>query len=164
MPTTSPTPIEAMLRPVTEAVEKQLPFMAIAEQEIETACAHAPDETTAKRLWKSFTLLRPIAGLEQPLLYRVHCREILARLATGCATHPATDAEIMSVVVAVSKQVPLRASAMCLLFRLAERSAPEIAAICSQAMDLAAYESVHGSEADALEEDARRRLNQPWRG
>lgn len=93
--------------------------MEWGEQEIAAAQARHPQH--ADRIWHSFCLLVPNAGLERmsyERVYRAHCREILDRVAAGEDTRPGTAAEVCCVMLNSSLLAPLTSAATGLYMRM----------------------------------------------
>lgn len=135
--------------------------MELAEEEISKAQARHGETGMGGPLWRSFLLLQPQHSntrMRSETLYRSHCHELLERVVKGADTRPATDAEIIAFLAECSLAVPLTSSAACLYFRLADRSIPELARVTEPAIDLAAYEKVHGNQADQHEDHLRKKL------
>lgn len=134
-----------------------------AEEEIEAAQLRHGERGRGP-LWNSFRLLRMTNDQEWPeLLFRAHCRELLDRVAAGIDTRPATDAEKISVLSAASQVAPLNSGAETLYLRLGSRMLPGIFDGIGDVLDMEAYETVHGNQADEYEALLTRKLAQPWR-
>jgi hypothetical protein len=134
-----------------------------AEEEIEAAQLRHGEHGRGP-LWNSFRLLKMTHDQEWPeLLFRAHCRELLDRVAAGIDTRPATDAEKISVLSAASQVAPLNSGAETLYLRLGSRMLPGIFDEIGDVLDMQAYETVHGSQADEYEALLTRKLAQPWR-
>jgi len=134
-----------------------------AEEEISKAQARHGEQGKGP-IWKSFPLLKAThERLFLEVLYRAHCREILDRVAKGQDTRPGTDAEMLVVLHDSSLAAPLNSTAACLYFRLGARSIPELQQISEFAIDLDAYEGVHGNQADDYERELRKKLSQKFR-
>lgn len=163
-----------------EVIKKYLPDLALfddvferitwAEEEISKAMARHGEQPPpeGKRgtgpIWNAFRLLRSThqrLGAER--LYRAHCHELLDRVAKGEDTRPATDAEIIVILQEAALAAPLNEGAVCLFFRLALRSIPEMARALGSEIDMTAYESIHGRKADEYEVETRYKGAQDWR-
>ncbi|MGW1261249.1 hypothetical protein ACWD7Y_04710 [Streptomyces drozdowiczii] len=161
--------IESIL-PELGYLESLFEAMEWAESEIEKAMArHGETRAEGERgtgpIWNSFALLKASHNdelLREPL-YRAHCHELLERVAKGQDTRPGTDAEMITVLSKTSLIAPMTSAAACLYMRLMDRSVPEFSRSVSPAIDLDAYEKVHGRKADEYESDMRHRLRQDWR-
>jgi hypothetical protein len=134
-----------------------------AEEEIEAA-RQAHDERDRGPLWSSFKLLRSTCeGMEHEHIYRAHCRELLNRVVRGQDTGPGTDAEMICVLRTSGLAAPLTHGACCLYFRLFERATGDLWPNMRKEIDLDAYESIHGTQADEHEEWLRGKLTQEFR-
>lgn len=147
--------LETLVDTLHDEMSSVFARMDIAEQEIEKSQARHR-ETGRGKLWGSFHLLK--APLENEIIYRVHCREILDRVAAGTDTRPATDAEMINALRAASRVSPLSSAAACLYFRITARSFPGLWAKAGDNTDLRSYEAVHGSKADEHEDWLRAKL------
>ncbi|MFI5986815.1 hypothetical protein ACIBEA_38885 [Streptomyces sp. NPDC051555] len=154
---------------IRQSLDTQLaPFAATmgwAEQEIEAA-QHRHQESGQGAIWRAFPLLRPTHNRfhTSERLYRAHAAELLDRLAEGKNPRSATAAEMMAVLMESSLPAPLNSGAAHLYMRLFSQAFPEyFGQHIASPTDLAAYERVHGVEADEYESDLRRKLTQAWR-
>jgi hypothetical protein len=132
--------------------------MEWADDEIDKARARH-GETDRGPLWHSFlTVCQNEPYMADEIIYRAHAREILERVAAGHDVRPGTDAEMIAALRDSSKTAPLSSSAVCLYFRIAARSFPDLWAKAGDHSDLTAYESVHGSAADDHESWLRAKM------
>jgi hypothetical protein len=128
-----------------------------AQDEVEAA-QKRHGETGHGPIWK-----RGFLAVNQPdliwseMLFRAHCREILDRIAAGTDLRPGTNAELISTLHSASLGTPLTAGVDTLYFRIFARTFPGTD-VLSPAIDLAAYERVHGSAADDHEARLRAKL------
>ncbi|UXX93953.1 hypothetical protein N7U49_21325 [Streptomyces sp. AD2-2] len=161
----------AAILPELGFLEDCFASMEWAESEIEKAMARhgEPPRPEGKRgtgpIWNSFILLKATHNeelLREPL-FRAHCHELLERVAKGQDTRPGTDAEMITLLSRTSLVAPMTSAAACLYMRLMDRSVPEFSRSVSHAVDLDAYEKVHGLKADEYEGDMRHKLRQDWR-
>lgn len=130
--------------------------MAWCEEEIESAKARHPE--ASERIWASFKLLHAQSPLmDQEVVYRGHCRELLDRVAAGEDTREATNAEMAGVLSQFSLEHPLNAAASTLYMRVFVRAFPDKSGLAFDARDLKHEERMHGSEADDLERQLRRK-------
>ena len=157
------TRLDPLFRDMVDEIESALDRCVWAEEEIEAAqLRHG--ERDRGLLWKNFRLLRPTHDRPWPeLVYRMHCRELLDRIAAGVDTRPATDAEKLAVLSAASQTAPLNGAAETLYLRLGSRRFPDVFTGAGDVLDIDAYEKVHGSRADEYEALLSRKLAQPWR-
>jgi hypothetical protein len=104
--------------PLTSILDGAFRKMEIAEEEIAKAKRRSPEH--AERLHRAFLLLCPSEALASAAerLYRLHCRELLARVAAGDDTRTATNAELASVLSVLSLAAPLDRSATLLYWRI----------------------------------------------
>ncbi|QXJ25947.1 hypothetical protein AGRA3207_007516 [Actinomadura graeca] len=118
-------------------------------------------------LWRSFRLLPPQHALihQNETLYRVHCQEILHRVAARQDTRPGTDVEILAVLHDVSLRTPIRGHAVGLYFRILQRRFPAWARQIFENLPLEIddYERMYGTRMDEDETLIRARLRQDWR-
>lgn len=107
--------------------------MEIAEEEIAAAKVRFP--LVASQLHDGFRELCPPVVLREAgeRLYRAHCREMLARIAGGTPVGPATTAEILAVLQAMSLAAPLERAATALYWeRFAETFPADAARLRSE--------------------------------
>ena len=79
----------------------------IAEQEIVAARGGKTEPDDDDPLWRAFMLLRATDDLMvTEYVYRAHVREILARVAAGQPTAPATDTELVCAISRASQVAP----------------------------------------------------------
>ncbi|WP_042422344.1 hypothetical protein [Streptacidiphilus anmyonensis] len=156
---------------ICQALEETASLCAVfdwAEEEIEKA-QHRHGETGRGPIWRAgFTLVRPTLDRTYSceMLYRAHAAELLDRLAAGEDTRPGTTAEMIAVLLDSALKAPLAPSAFCLYVRLFIRAFPQTARSLfadTDALDPAAYESVHGARADEHEAELRRTLTRSSR-
>ncbi len=138
--------------------------MEIAEEEISAAKARRP--LLATQLHDGFRELCPPQVLREAgeRLYRAHCRELLDRIATGSPLRPATTAELLAVLQAMSLAAPLERAATVLYWdRFGELFPADAARIRSEVGPLAAdsYDQVRAKE---LEAKLRRQLGRALAG
>jgi hypothetical protein len=136
--------------------------LAWAEEEIAAAQDRHGEEGHGP-IWSAFRLLMPTHDrMSLEAVYRAHCRELLDRVAAGADTRPPTAAEMIPALAAASQVAPLNPGAATLYFRLDAKVFPRL--FDEQGViDVAAYEKVHGREADDYEAWLREKLAQPWR-
>lgn len=131
-----------------------------ADDEIEQACRRHPAQADA--LYHSFKMLRPTHdGMGTERTYRVHCRELLTRVAEGGDTREATAAEVALACHDVSLVTPINSSATVVYMRAFRRAFPTYPAF--ENLELRSYEHVAGSAADELESLTYRKLRRPER-
>jgi len=154
---------EDILQTLQEETASTLKVVSWAEEEIERA-QHRHGECGRGPIWSAgFRLVRPTLDRlhTSELLYRSHAAELLDRLAKGQDTRTATTAEMIAAMMETALRAPLTPSAYCLAMRLFFRAFPEAGASLfadTDALDPAAYESVHGAQADEHEAALRRTL------
>jgi hypothetical protein len=113
--------------------------MEIAEEEIAAAKARQP--LHAAQLYDGFRELRPPVVLREAgeRLYRVYCREMLARIAAGSPLGAATTAELLALLQAMSLVAPLDRAATVLYWdRFAETFPADAARLRSEIGPVAA--------------------------
>ncbi|NQE89763.1 hypothetical protein [Nocardia terpenica] len=132
--------------------------MEWAEDEIERAQRRYPH--AKNKLYHSFLLLRAthdLMGTE--IVYRAHCREILARVVKGEDTRPGTAAEICTMMSEISLRTSLNTAAFGLYAR-----AWKLAGLPGDQFDsLPHYEAIAGSRIDDFEAESRAKLAVPDR-
>jgi hypothetical protein len=157
------TGLDDVFRDIADLIDSTLEQCAWAEEEIEAAQLRHGERDRGP-LWRSFSLLRPTRDRPWPeLVYRIHCRELLDRIAANVDTRPATDAEKLAVLSAASQTAPLNGGAETLYLRLGTRHFPDIFKAAGEVLDIRAYETVHGSRADEYEAQLTKKLTQAWR-
>jgi hypothetical protein len=117
-------------------------------------------------LWSSFHLMVPTHDrMETEIVFRVHCRELLERVAAGHDTRPPTNVEMLLAVAEVSLVTPMTGAATGLYFRLFARVFPaESARMFADAPHTPAdYEHMYGETMDDHEALLLHKLRQPWR-
>ena len=132
--------------------------MEIAEDEISAAKARFP--LLAKQLDDGFRELCPPAVLRDAgeRLYRAYCSELLGRIAGGSPLGPATTAELLAVLRAMSLAAPFERAATVLYWdRFAELLPGDAARIRSVTGPVAA-DSSDQVRAKELEAKLRRQL------
>lgn len=98
--------------------------MDVAGEEIAAACKHNPRHKPA--IEACFMATQPTDVLRSvPALYRVHVREIIMRAILGEPFDPATDAECLAAMSAMSLQAPPRENFAALYERLFKQCLPE---------------------------------------
>lgn len=141
---------------------KAFGHMDWAEEEIEAARARHPRH--ADRLWHSFSLLVPQAGLERmasEFVYRSHCRELLDRVAAGEDTRPGTAAEVCCAMRNTSLLAPFTSAAAGLYMRMWQAARfPDFPGFAEASRH---HEALERSLIDDHEQFARRRLAVPDR-
>ncbi|WP_042426758.1 hypothetical protein [Streptacidiphilus anmyonensis] len=161
----------ATVESICQALAETTSLFAVfdwAEEEIEKA-QHRHGETGRGPIWRAgFTLVRPTLDRTYTceMLYRSHAAELLDRFARGEDTRPATTAEMIAALLETALKAPLAPSAFCLYMRLFIRAFPQTALSLfgdTDALDPAAYESVHGARADEHEAELRRALTRSAR-
>jgi hypothetical protein len=137
------------LMDATVAAFKQMEW---AEDEIETAVREHPDH--ADRVWHSFALLTPTHALmSTEMVYRAHCREILARVVAGEDTRPGTAAECCCACCETSQVAPLSPAGFGLYLRMWKAAGfPEIDTRGEN------YVAITGDAIDAHEQSIRKKL------
>ena len=134
----------------------------IAEQEIVAARGGKTEPDDDDPLWRAFMLLRATDDLMvTEYVYRAHVREILARVAAGQPTAPATDTELVCAISRASQVAPAHREAVGLQTRLFARLFPDKSA--EVGIDVDGYERLYGPEMDQLEQTLRREGSQDWR-
>jgi hypothetical protein len=155
--------LDAVFHDVGELINAVLDRCFWAEEEIEAAQLRHGERGRGP-LWNSFRLLKLTHDQAWPeLVFRAHCRELLDRVAAGIDTRPATDAEKISVLSSASQVAPLNSGAETLYLRIGSRMLPGIFDGIGDVLDMQAYETVHGSQADEYEALLTRKLTQSWR-
>ena len=149
---------------LASVLESTFSKMEIAEDEIARARGGKTAPDRSDPLWCSFKLMAPYIEMTD-VAYRVHCRELLERVAAGEDTRPGTDGEIMMVLSETSMQAPLTHAATTLQLRLFARRLPNEAKRADLVDELENLEAVssHRRGADELEAESRRKLAQPER-
>jgi hypothetical protein len=150
--------LEEMLGEVPSVVIALFEPMGWAEDEIESAQQRHGEQGRGPIYRRGFPEVKQLDLIDSEMLFRAHCREILDRIATGRDTRPGTDAELIRVLREASLRAPMTPGVDCLYFRLFARTFPVYAPTILGPIDLAAYESVHGSAADDHERRLRARL------
>jgi hypothetical protein len=109
-----------------DAIDSAFLRMGWAEEEIERAGHEHPGH--ADRIWHSFALLEPTQELMRTeMVYRAHCREILARVVAGEDTRPGTAAECCCACCETSQRAPLHPAGVGLYMRMWQAAGfPEI--------------------------------------
>jgi hypothetical protein len=141
-----------------ESVSRVRRALGWALEEIEAARVrhNQPDPETSTIKARGLRAVKQASLLGSETLFRLHCREILDRIAAGADLGPGTDAEMIRILRDYPKDLPMPPGAATLYFRLVARRFPEIFA--EGGVDLASYESEHGSTADAYETRLREKL------
>lgn len=126
--------------------------MEIAEEEISAAKARRP--LLATQLHDGFRELCPPDVLREAgeRLYRAHCRELLDRIATSSPLQPATTAELLGLLQAMSLAAPLERTTTALYWdRFAELFPADAARIRSEVGRVAtdSYDQVRAKELEA---------------
>lgn len=99
------------------AIDSAFGRMDWAEDEIENAGREHPEE--ADLIWHSFGMLVPTHDLMRTeMVYRAHCREILARVVAGEDTRPGTAAECCCACCETSQIAPLHGAGVGLYMRM----------------------------------------------
>lgn len=93
-----------------------------AEAEIKAAMQRHPDQSDW--LYGTFLSLRPFFPFCSDMLYRVHCQEILERVASGQDVTPPTRAEMIELLQRVTAFVPFHSHAGALYQRLFDELFP----------------------------------------
>ncbi|MBF6060529.1 hypothetical protein IU500_07025 [Nocardia terpenica] len=127
--------------------------MEWAEDEIKQAQRRYPQATN--KLFYAFALLKTdneLVGKE--LLYRAHCREILARVVKDEDTRPGTAAEICAMMCDISQRTPLNTAAFGLYARVWKLAGLP----GDQFDDLPHYEAIAASRIDDFEAESRAKL------
>lgn len=91
-------------------------YMDWAEDEIEKACKQA-DLHARPLLFGSFLTLRPLMDMPQ-MLYRLHCRELLKRIAAGDDYTAPTLGEVGTLIYEMSLVTPLQTRAAAVYLRI----------------------------------------------
>lgn len=127
----------------------------VALQEIAAAVTQFPQH--AGVLVDRIDLLQPTHRLmRNEILYRSHCRELLARVVAGADTRPGTAAEVCAVCSVTSAIAPFTAAAVGLYLRMWH--AAGLGQIAGVTDDLDYYEHTVGSRINELEALTRRQL------
>jgi hypothetical protein len=126
--------------------------MGWAEEEIETAVGEHPEH--AQRLSDAFGLLAPTRRLMRTeMVYRAHCREILARVAAGEDTRPGTAAECCCACCETSQAAPLNVAGAGLYMRMWKAAGfPEFDELSTH------YEALRSQDIDRHERTVRHKL------
>jgi len=134
------------------AIDSTFRRMEWAEEEIDTAGREHPD--AADLTWHSFHMLVPTHELmSTEMVYRAHCREILARVVAGEDTRPGTAAECCCVCCETSQVGPLHTAGVGLYLRMWRAAGfPEIDERSVH------YEALSGGAIDEYERTLRHRL------
>lgn len=132
-------------------------LMSVSEEEIARAQRAWP--RAADRIWHSFSLLKPTLTLTyRTEVYALHCRELLARVASGEDTRPGTAVECCAALAEISQRAPLTTAAAGLYARMWDKAGlPPV--------DLARvhYEALKGDVIDDQERFLRAGVRQGWR-
>lgn len=102
-------------------IEDVLDFAAVADQEIKDTGVKNKKE--ADTLNTAFPALRPrrmFFGKDMKV-YRHHCKELIRRVLRGESLEPATEAEVMLALSAMSLEAPLQQDPAALYSRLFQR-------------------------------------------
>jgi hypothetical protein len=144
--------------PVFNAIEGAFRRMEHAEEEIAAAKRRFPEH--AERIHRSFLLLCPSDVLMSAAetLYRLHCRELLERVAGGADTRAATKAELVALLADLSLDAPLDRSATLLYWQTFSALMPDDAAKLRCDIGAVAADSYDESCAQDLERKLRRKL------
>lgn len=132
-----------------------------AEEEIQKACAQHPRE--ADRIWHTgISLFFPThERMKLELVYRAHCRELLARVVAGEDTRPGTAAEVICLMHNTSLLSPLTSAATGLYMRMYQKAGlPEIPEFAEMLVN---YEAIERFRIDDHEAEAREKLAVPSR-
>ena len=134
------------------AIDSAFTRMEWAEEEIDTAGREHPD--AADLIWHSFHMLVPTHDLmSTEMVYRAHCREILARVVAAEDTRPGTAAECCCVCCETSQVGPLHNAGVGLYLRMwCAAGFPEIDERSIH------YEALSGGAIDEYERTLRDRL------
>jgi hypothetical protein len=131
-----------------------------AEEEIAAAQQRWPGQ--ADSLWHAFSVLAPSPVLNQirpaEFVYRSHFRELLARVAGGRDTRPATDAELACACCYATLQIPPGTVATGLYARVWHRAFPGHGSAMTGIAENGHYEAIAGQQIDDLETTCRRTL------
>jgi len=149
--------------PLTSVLDGAFRKMEIAEEEIADAKRRSPDH--AECIHCAFLLLCPSDALASAAerLYRLHCRELLARVAAGDDTRTATNAELASVLSALSLAAPLDRSATLLYWRTFTALFPEEAADLHAGIGPVVADAYDETCTKDLERKLRKKLKVPTR-
>lgn len=144
---------------LTAAFADVFRLMEIAEEEIEVAKRRHPE--VAAVLHRAFLLLCPSTPLRghSEKLYRVHCRELLARVRERMDTRRGTSAEIVASLSRLSLLCPLDRTATVLYWRLFEELFPNDAASLCESVGPVVADDYDKTSAAELERGLRRKLS-----
>jgi hypothetical protein len=149
--------IETLVNETLGEISGYLGAIEWAEEEITAACARHPAD--ADRIWHVGLALFSVGAHEHlllELLYRAHCRELLARVVAREDTRPGTAAEVICLLRYTSLLSPLTSAATALYMRMYQAAGlPEIPKFADM---LIHYEAIKGSIIDDHEAEARRKL------
>jgi hypothetical protein len=134
------------------AIDSAFRRMEWADEEIDRTGREHSD--AADLIWHSFHMLVPTHDLmSTEMVYRAHCREILARVVAGEDTRPGTAAECCCVCCETSQVGPLHSAGVGLYLRMWQAAGfPEIDERSVH------YEALSGTAIDEYERTLRTRL------
>jgi hypothetical protein len=116
-PASNPAAREVLGGSFMEAFDSAMRGMEWAEDEIEKAGREHPEHVDL--IWHSFHMLAPTHELMMTeMVYRAHCREILARVIAGEDTRPGTAAECCIACCQTSQLAPMNVAGVGLYMRM----------------------------------------------
>lgn len=161
-PAVRPDSFLDLLPPSTgRAIADAFRRMQIAEQEIAAAEQREPEH--ARELHHAFKYLCPTEPLTQlsDEVYRLHCREILDRVAKGTDLHFGTATEILAVLAELSQAAPLTRDATLLYMELFDRLFPGQRRTVNEAARMVEGDAYERDRIRQLEAHFRHRLSHP---
>lgn len=155
--TTEPTDLAGLFTSIQAGLAPMFELFDWFDDELAKAQANHPD--AADLLHHAFEVChKPNPMPHAELTYRSHVRELLARIVAGADLRPPTWAEACVVLSETSLRAPMRPGASLLYGRAFTRAFPDLPDSPWTAEDLAAYERLHGTDADTFERDLFRTL------
>ena len=151
-------------RPLATHLEILFECMELAEKEIASAKQRSPEH--AERLHTAFLALQPSTPLLHRCperLFRAHCRELLERVTKSHDLRPATTAEVVAVLSAMSLEHPLDRPATVLYWEGFTALFPEEATRVRAEIGPVAADSRDRECARELEAKLRKKLAVPSR-
>lgn len=153
-------PVQAIWDQTVAIINPILDQIQWADEEVAAAMRRHPAQ--ADVLYHASTLLgAPHPLMDQELVYRAHCRELLQRLVDGADTRPGTAAEVCCLCHDISQQAPLNSAAVGLYMRM--WTAAGLPGEAFDAATAAHYEALYGARIDEWEADVRSKLASPRR-
>ena len=104
---------------LTSLIRTQLNFIGIAEELLSFHRLERAETPKGESLFQALRPFEPMEEVRAPAIYEAHCRELLARFKAGEPLAPATDVELICLLLRTSKAAPLNRLGLASLARLA---------------------------------------------